>query len=204
MQAKAKRNKNEKRGNVMITQEYLLGKMEEWGAGITSQTARNREKQGLTMPAYRGGAGRPGRSVFYPERVLWENYAASMMLNSTKMRLTAKEVLEARAIAIQLESTPREVVARFADRPEHERLPLRFACIWHALVVYAWKDCPESLLCEVSFDDVFCYFIAKNPGSVYNSVVYVDGKTREFKETIAVTNKDWRQKDNLVDINTFF
>ena len=87
----------------MLTQEGLLSKLESWGEKTTAQTLRNREKSGLTGSAYRGGTGRPGRSVFYPERVLWENYAAGRMLNSPKMRLTAREVAAARSLALQME-----------------------------------------------------------------------------------------------------
>ena len=66
------------------------------GTPVTSQTLRTREKQGLVTPAYRGKSGKPGRSVFYPDRCLYEHYAAGKMLGSSRLRLTAEQVKSAR------------------------------------------------------------------------------------------------------------
>ena len=190
---------------VMLTQPELLKRLAEFGEPTTAQTLRTREKLGLVSPAYRGGAGRPGRSVFYPDRVLWENYAASKMLNSSKMRITAKEVVEARSLALQLEMDPQSIVARFADKSEEDKLPLRFACIWHGLVVYAWLDCPESVLHEVSFNDAYFYFLAKNPEVTYpRCIIDVNPQTRVFRQVVAVVHKEWRKTEELVDLDALF
>ena len=176
----------------MLTQDGLIKKLQEWGEKTTTQMLRDREKKGLTGVAYRGGAGRPGRSVFYPERVLWENYAASKMLRSKKMRLTAEEVGAARALALRLESEPIEVVEQYYNKPEAEQLDLRFAEIWHSLVVAAWLGCPSVLACEVIFghgaSTQHRYSFTKGPVSMDTAWAYVQVNPRTQKFVLQSSN----------------
>ena len=188
----------------MLTQENLLQKLSEWDVPTTSQTLRNREKQGLTWPAYRGGAGRPGRSVFYPERVLWENYAASRMLNS-KMRLTAKEVSEARALAMEIEKNPLAAVLPYIEKPEHEQLELRFAEIWHSLIVYAWMDCPGPIFATVCFVDngtrhIYNFVNKRDDISAQVARVVVNPQTQGFSvEWGQRIDESWLKQENIID-----
>lgn len=123
----------------MLTQQELIESLKLLGENATSQTLRNREKQGLITPSYKGTGKRPGRSVFYPDRCLWENYAASKMLTSQRLRLTAKEVCEARELALKLDVMNEEELKKIVSLPEYESLPLRFAEYWHAYFLHA-KD----------------------------------------------------------------
>lgn len=188
----------------MLTQEGLLSKLESWGEKTTAQTLRNREKSGLTGSAYRGGTGRPGRSVFYPERVLWENYAAGRMLNSPKMRLTAREVAAARSLALQMEENPVVSIDVINSKPEHEKLSLRFAEIWHSLIVHAWLNCPPSFVAMVLFYSepmdnygeampMYQYRFANKP--------FVDGVRKAVISVNPLSRKFTLESDMLSDIN---
>lgn len=194
----------------MLTQEGLLLKLEAWGEKTTSQTLRNREKIGLVGPAYRGGAGRPGRSVFYPERVLWENYAASKMLNSPKMRLTANEVVAARTLALRLEKDPIEIGEMFYDKPEVDQLDLRFAEIWHSLVVYAWLDCPPAIIAKVSFYDnrnrhYYCYVKEPSSENAVRLFITVNPSNQRFHlKDEQDARFDWRISENLINYDALF
>jgi len=194
----------------MLTQDDLLLKLERLGEKATAQTLRNREKNGLTGPAYRGGAGRPGRSVFYPDRVLWENYAASKMLNSPKMRLNAKEVAAARSLALQIEANPCEAIKPFLDKPEADQLGLRFAEIWHSLVVYAWLDCPPSIVCDVFFYDNatrHSYTFVKNADNPNGDrrFVSVNPATQKFMlQEGEIKWGDWLDKENVICFDALF
>lgn len=193
----------------MLTQEELLGKLEAWGEKTTAQTLRNREKLGIVSSAYRGGAGRPGRSVFYPDRVLWENFAASKMLSSAKMRLTAKEVMEARTLALKMESDPASTATLYYQKPEEERLDLHFANIWHGLVVYAWLGCPQSVLADVFFHDGntrHVYVLIKDPenSEVKNLSILVNSSSRNFVIQGAGKVSNWKNEENRVNLDALF
>lgn len=135
----------------MLTQQELIEGLKSLGENVTSQTLRNREKQGLITPSYKGIGNRPGRSVFYPDRCLWENYAASKMLTSQRLRLTAKEVCAARELALQLEVMNKDEFKKIVRLPEHESLPLRFAEYWHAYFLHAKNGAPMEWAVSVSF-----------------------------------------------------
>lgn len=135
----------------MLTQQEMIEKLTEWGEPVTAQTLRNREKQGIVSSSYRGGSGRAGRSVFYPDICLWENYAASKMLNSQRLRLTAKEVVRAKDIADYIMSDPVEALKEFHFREEEELLDLRMAEIWIAFYLYAKYGCPKEWAVLISF-----------------------------------------------------
>jgi hypothetical protein len=119
----------------MLTQQELLENLKDMGTPVTSQTLRTREKQGLVTPAYRGKSGKPGRSVFYPDRCLYEHYAAGKMLGSSRLRLTAEQVKSARDEIVKFIENP---TADFLDRPEEELLDFRLGeywISWYALAV---------------------------------------------------------------------
>ena len=118
----------------MLTQQELIEKLKGMGAAVTSQTLRTREKQGLVTPAYRGKSGKPGRSVFYPDRCLYEHYAAGKMLSSSRLRLTAEQVKDAKDEFMRFIENP---TADFLDRPEEERLYFRLGEHWFAWYVYS-------------------------------------------------------------------
>jgi len=135
----------------MLTQQELIEQLATLGEKVTTQTLRNREKQSLITPAYKSGGGRPGRSVFYPDRCLWENYVASRMLSSKRLRLTADEVRDARDLALRMEDDIETVVNEIDALPESERLTLRLAEYWHAWFLYVWLGCPPDWSAKVSF-----------------------------------------------------
>ena len=122
----------------MLTQQELIEKLGEMGAAVTSQTLRTREKQGLVTPAYRGKSGRPGRSVFYPDKCLYEHYAAGKMLSSSRLRLTAEQVKDARDEFMAFIAAPMEGLLY---RPEEEMLDFRLGEHWFAWYTYAFAKC---------------------------------------------------------------
>lgn len=209
----------------MLTQDEILKIQEEWDAKITPQTMRNREKIGITSPAYRGGAGRPGRSVFYPDRVLWENYAATKMMNSKKLRLTAQEVKAAKDFACKSEVDPDWPYVLYSG-PEEEMLPVRFANIWHALIVHAWLRIPSSVVALVCFGgsdfepgsdfveslmknatvfggQMHSYYLVKNPPVDGHLLVHVS-KDRRFTllNNDPNTKYDWQLSEDVVNLGT--
>lgn len=119
----------------MLTQQELLEKLKELGTPITSQTLRTRERQGLVTPAYRGKDGKPGRSVFYPDKCLYEHYAASKIISSSRLRLTAEQVKDARNEFLRfLEEPP---LSGYLNRPEEELLNFRLGEHWFVWYLYA-------------------------------------------------------------------
>ncbi|MEA4835422.1 MAG: hypothetical protein VB133_09820 [Anaeromusa sp.] len=138
----------------MLTQQELLENLKDMGTPVTSQTLRTREKQGLVTPAYRGKSGKPGRSVFYPDRCLYEHYAAGKMLGSSRLRLTAEQVKSARDEIVKFIENP---TADFLDRPEEELLDFRLGeywISWYALAVVLNGCLPEEpFAAEIVFRD---------------------------------------------------
>lgn len=78
----------------MFTQKELLRALAAINAPITAQTLRDRVKKGVVGPAV-GGKGKPGRTVFWPEESLAENYVASLLMCGDT-RITAAQVAGAR------------------------------------------------------------------------------------------------------------
>lgn len=138
----------------MLTQQELLEKLKDMGTPVTSQTLRTREKQGLVTPAYRGKSGRPGRSVFYADRCLYEHYAAGKMLGSSRLRLTAEQVKDARNEFLDFISNPSE---DFLFRPEEEMLDFRLGEYWFSWYILAfvkpYETEDETFVAKIRFCD---------------------------------------------------
>ena len=143
----------------MLSQEELITKLAALDVPITPQTIRNREKLDIVPAAFRNlGANRPGRSAFYPDRSIWENYAAAIMMNTPKRRMTAAMVRNARKLAYQMADNPEETMKMFWGKPENELFDFQCACLWLGLVVFSYLDRPESMIAYITLRDGYFSF----------------------------------------------
>lgn len=89
---------------MIIPQRKLIERLAEIGEPMTAQTERNRERQGIVPGALRGNSGLPGRSAFYLENSIWENYAAGRFLRGGDYRITSQQLKQVRGIAYEMMS----------------------------------------------------------------------------------------------------
>lgn len=142
----------------MITQQELLGELERLGTPITAPTLRSRIKNELVIGPYKGGSGRQGRTAFYPDRAIAENYATSRMLNWHGGKLSAADIKPARKFAVLMEKNAsliegsRELIFDlYPKADEMENLDFNLAVYWFAYFVYALAKAPEKFACRVIF-----------------------------------------------------
>lgn len=142
----------------MITQQELLSELENLGTPITAPTLRSRMKNELVIGPYKGGSGRQGRTAFYPDRAIAENYATSRMLNWHGGKLSAADIKPARNIAVLMEKNAsliegsRELIFDvYPKADEIENLDFNLAVYWFAYFVHAMAKAPENFACRVIF-----------------------------------------------------
>lgn len=144
-------------GIFVITQQELLGELGRLGTPITAPTLRSRIKNELVVGPYKGGSGRQGRTAFYPDRAIAENYATSKMLNWHGGKLSAADVKPARSLALSMErnapidKSQENVFEIYPKKDESENLDFNLAVYWLAYLIHALAKATEKFACRVIF-----------------------------------------------------
>lgn len=154
-----------------MPQAKLLQRLADMNEPTTAQTIRNREKQGVAPGPLQMISGQPGRSAFYTEDAIWENYAAGRFLRGGDYRLTSQQLSIIREVAKNLrekyerreasrkplQNDGRDSAFLFAQAYANSREPIKpnaevfeamFALLWLGLCIFARLGRPVPVVFE--------------------------------------------------------